>query len=55
MHYLIKVEVQFKESVLEPQGQAILLMLKDHNEIVKNDISSIRVGKTIGAIKCIIA
>ncbi len=44
MDYKAFVKVQYKASVLEPQGQAIMLILKDQeNHAIKN----IRVGKYI--------
>lgn len=44
MHFLGTVTVKFKKSVLEPQGQAVLLSLKE-NEI--DEVENIRVGKFI--------
>lgn len=44
MHYLANVTVRFKKSVLEPQGQAILLSL---HETGHNGIDNVRVGKFI--------
>lgn len=44
MYYQINVKVTFKKSVLEPQGQAILLSLHEHGE---KDVSQVRVGKWI--------
>lgn len=44
MHYQASVEVRFKKSVLEPQGQAILLSLHEHGD---KDFSLVRVGKLI--------
>ena len=44
MSFLGYITVRFKKSVLEPQGQATLLSLKESGH---NDIQSIRVGKHI--------
>ena len=44
MHFLGEVTVRFKKSVLEPQGQAIMLSLKEKSY---SEISLIRVGKII--------
>jgi phosphoribosylformylglycinamidine synthase len=44
MHYLGKVKVRFKNSVLEPQGKAIELQLGETHHA---GIESVRVGKWI--------
>ncbi len=44
MHFLGTVVVRFKKSVLEPQGQAVLLSLKENH--VKG-VENVRVGKFI--------
>ncbi|MDH4200937.1 MAG: phosphoribosylformylglycinamidine synthase subunit PurS [Spirochaetia bacterium] len=44
MHYHGKVKVCFKKSVLEPQGKAVELQLKETRH---TGISEIRVGKWI--------
>lgn len=44
MYYRASVKVRFKKSVLEPQGQAILLSLHEHGD---KDVSLVRVGKLI--------
>ena len=44
MHFKAHVTVKFKESVLEPQGQAIMLTAKDKG---KKEILNVRVGKYI--------
>ena len=44
MHYLATVSVRFKKSVLEPQGKAIELSLKETGH---SGLGMIRVGKLI--------
>ncbi|MDH5721402.1 MAG: phosphoribosylformylglycinamidine synthase subunit PurS [Spirochaetia bacterium] len=44
MHYEGIVTVRFKKSVLEPQGQAVMLSLKETGH---EDVDLIRVGKHI--------
>lgn len=44
MHFIGKVKVQFKKSVLEPQGKAIELSLHENHV---SGIQQIRVGKWI--------
>jgi len=47
MHYQGKVKVRFKKSVLEPQGKAVELQLKETHH---NGIIEIRVGKWIDVV-----
>ncbi|MDH4262604.1 MAG: phosphoribosylformylglycinamidine synthase subunit PurS [Spirochaetia bacterium] len=47
MHYQGKVKVRFKKSVLEPQGKAVELQLKETHH---SGIREIRVGKWIDVL-----
>jgi len=47
MHYQGNVKVRFKKSVLEPQGKAVELQLKETHH---SGIQEIRVGKWIDVI-----
>lgn len=47
MHYQGKVKVRFKKSVLEPQGKAVELQLKETHH---SGIQEIRVGKWIDVL-----
>jgi phosphoribosylformylglycinamidine synthase len=47
MHYQGKVKVRFKKSVLEPQGKAVELQLKETRH---SGILEIRVGKWIDVL-----
>ena len=48
MEFNVEITVTYKESVLEPQGQAILLACQGHEAWKdQDDIRNIRVGKHI--------
>jgi len=48
MYFLATVNVRFKKSVLEPQGAAVLLSVKDgKKENYKKAFQKIRIGKLI--------
>lgn len=44
MQYLSKIYIQLKESILDPQGQAVLHALHNQNQ---KDVKDIRIGKYI--------
>lgn len=50
MYFLATISVSFKKSILEPQGQAVKIALKEKYEQTSdltNSIKNIRIGKII--------